>query len=103
MVVEKGLPRLRPPSPTSCHVLGDRRLRDLDPKLEQLTVDAWRTPQPVGQAHLPGYPRPTAARARLPAPVQSKPRPMPPDDRLRPDNRDSVQHRRKQAVEPDEK
>src|SRR6202171_228237 len=108
MVVEKGLPSLRPPSPTSCHVLGDRRLRDLDPKLEQLAVDAWRTPQPIGQAHLPDqapdlpwYPRPTAPRARLPAPVQSEARPMPLNDGLRLDNRDSVQHRRKQAIEPD--
>jgi hypothetical protein len=31
MVVQKGLPGLRPPSPTPRHVLGDRRLRDLDP------------------------------------------------------------------------
>src|SRR5580700_10470472 len=108
MVMEKGLPGLRPPSPTPRHVLGDRRLRDLDPELQQFTMDAGRTPQPIGQANLsdqaadlPWYPRPTALRARLPAPIQSKARPMPPNNGLRLDNRDSVQHRRKQAIEPD--
>ena len=107
--VQKGLPGLRPPSPTPRHVLGDRRLRDLDPELEQFAMDARRAPQPVGQAHLPdqaadlpGNLRPTAPRARLPAPVQSEARPMPSDDGLRLDNRHSVQHRRKQAIEPDE-
>ena len=34
------------------HVLGDRRLRDLDPKLKEFAVDAGSTPQPIGQAHL---------------------------------------------------
>src|ERR1700704_2875810 len=71
-------------------------------------MDAGRTPQPIGQAHLPDqapdlpwYPRPTAPRARLPAPVQSEAPPMPSNNGLRLDNRDSVQHRRKQAIEPD--
>jgi hypothetical protein len=43
MIVQKGLPGLRPPSPTSRHVLGDCRLGDLDAELEQLAVDAWCT------------------------------------------------------------
>src|SRR5260370_41222181 len=109
MVLPEGLPALRPPSPTPRHVLGDRRLSDLNPELQQLTMDARRTPQPVGQAHvpdqapdLPWYPRPTAPTARLPAPIQSEPRPMPPDDGLRLDNRHSVHHRRKQPLEPAE-
>src|SRR5580704_19310372 len=100
MVVQKGLPGLRRPSPTPRHVLGDRRLRDLDPELEQFAVDAGRTPQPIGQAHLPDeaadlpwYLWPTAPIARLPAPIQAEPRPMPPDNGLRLDNRHSVQHR----------
>ena len=53
-------------------------------------------------ADLPWYPRPTAQTARLPAPIQTEPRPMPPDNRLRLDNRYGGQHRRKQAIEPDE-
>src|SRR4030095_10924476 len=40
--------------------------------------------------------------ARLPAPVQPEPRPMPPDDRLRLNNGDGVQHRWEQAIEPNE-
>ena len=53
MVVQKGFPGLRPPSPTPRHVLGNRRLRDLDAELEKFAVDARRTPQPICQAHLP--------------------------------------------------
>src|SRR5258708_15631233 len=109
MVVQKGLPGLRPPSPTPRHVLGNRRLRDLDADLEKFAVDARRTPQPICQAHLPDqaadlpwYLRPTAPTARPPAPVQSEPRPMPPANRLRFDNRLGVQHRRKQPIEPNE-
>src|SRR5689334_22957248 len=72
-------------------------------------MDAGRAPQPIGQAHLPDQAPDlnwnlwtTATSARLPAPKQSKTRPMPPDDALRLDNRDRIQHRRKQAIEPDE-
>jgi hypothetical protein len=82
---------------------------DLDAELEKFAVDARRTPQPICQAHLPDQPadllwylQPTSPSARLPAPVQSEPRPMPPDNRLRLDNRHGVQHRRKQPIEPDE-
>ena len=72
-------------------------------------MDARRAPQPVGQAHLPdqapdlaGDLWPTASRARLPAPVQSKAHPMLSNNGFRLDNRDGVQHRRKQAIDPDE-
>ena len=33
------------------HVLGDCRLGDFEPKLEQFTVDTGRTPEPVFPAH----------------------------------------------------
>src|SRR5947207_7100870 len=95
VVAEESLPGLRRPSPTPGHVLGDRRLSDFDPELEQFAMDTRRAPQPIGQAHFPdqaadlaGYPRPPAMRARLPAPVQSEPLPMTPDDGDRLDNRD---------------
>src|SRR5260370_9604660 len=72
-------------------------------------MDAWCPQQPVRQAHLPDqaadllwYPRPTAPSTRPPAPVQAEARPMPPDDGLWLDNHQRVQHRRKQAIEPDE-
>ena len=73
-------------------------------------MDAGRTPQPICQAHLPDqaanlpwYPRPTTTIAQLPAPIQPDALLMPPDDGLRLDNRHSVQHRRKQPIEPNEK
>ena len=45
--VGEGLPRSSP------HVLGDSGLADLDPELQQLAMDARRTPERVGVAHLP--------------------------------------------------
>jgi hypothetical protein len=97
------------PRPLLAIVLGNRRLSDLNPEVQQFAMDPWCTPQPVRQAHLPDqladlpwYPRPTATSARLPAPVQAEARPTPPDDRFWLDNGDSVQHRREQAIEPDE-
>src|SRR4029079_442934 len=88
MVVQESLPGLLRPSPAPRDVLGDGRLSDLDPELEQFAVDAWSAPQPVGQAHLsdqaPDLQRnlwPATTRARLPAPEQPEARPMPPDDR----------------------
>ena len=50
---QKGLPSPRRPSPTLGHILGHRRLRDIDAQLEQFAVDAGRTPQPISQAHFP--------------------------------------------------
>ena len=85
------------------------RPRPLHPELEQFAVHAGRAPKPIGQAHLPNqaadlpwYSRPTTTAARLPAPIQPEALPMPPDDGLRLDNRYSVQHRREQAIQPDE-
>jgi hypothetical protein len=109
MVVKESLPGLRPPSPTPRHVFGDRRLSDFDSELQQLAMDARCAPEPVGQTHLSDQVPdlnwnlwPAAMRARLPAPVQSEARPMPPGDRLWLDNGYGGQHRRKQAIEPDE-
>jgi hypothetical protein len=47
--VGEGVPTRR----TMYLVLGDRRLTDLETELEQLTVDAGRTPEWVGSVHLP--------------------------------------------------
>jgi hypothetical protein len=35
------------------HVLGDARLRDLKPELEQFAVNAWRTPKRILHAQPP--------------------------------------------------
>jgi hypothetical protein len=93
MVAQESLPGLGAPSPTLRHVLGDCRLRDVDPELQQLAVDTRRTPESVRQAHVPDQPAdlhwnlwPTATRARLPAPAQAEAHPMPPNDGLRLDH-----------------
>ena len=53
LVAQKAPPSRRGPASSSRHVLGDRRLADLDAELEQLAVDPRRTPEWVGAAHLP--------------------------------------------------
>src|ERR1700730_7069451 len=53
VVAQKGLPSLTGRSTTLDHVLGDARLRDLKPKLEQFAVDARRPPKRVFDAHPP--------------------------------------------------
>jgi hypothetical protein len=40
-------------APSFDHVLGDARLRDLNPELEQFAVDAWRAPKRILDAHPP--------------------------------------------------
>src|ERR1700731_846785 len=51
VVMQEGPPPLAGwPSPLD-HVLGDTRLRDLEPELEQFAVDAWRAPKRVLHAH----------------------------------------------------
>ena len=47
MVVQECLPGLRPPPPAPRLVLGDCRLRDIDPELEQFAVDSRRSPKNV--------------------------------------------------------
>ena len=42
MVTQKGVPSLAGWPPTFNHVLGDARLRDLKPELEQFAADMWR-------------------------------------------------------------
>src|SRR5258708_37734633 len=45
MVAQECSPSLRWRPSAPDHVLGDRRLGDLKPELEQFTVDAWGAPQ----------------------------------------------------------
>src|SRR5215208_920116 len=91
MVAQKCSPGLRWRSAVADHVLGHRRLGDLEPKLQQFTVDAGRTPEPVLPGHLPnefsqlGTNLGTAwSTAKLPTPVGPKSCAMPAQDRIRP-------------------
>jgi len=51
--MQEGPPSLAGRPPSFDHVLGDARLRDLKPELEQFTVDTWRAPERVFDAHPP--------------------------------------------------
>src|SRR5262249_48687658 len=93
MVAQERSPGLRRWPAVADHILGDRRLGDFEPKLEQFAVNAGRTPELVLSAHPPnefaqlaidlGTSQPTA---RLPTPVCSKPCSMPAHDRVWPNN-----------------
>src|SRR6266496_5775537 len=65
-------------------VLGNTRLRDFKPQLEQFAVDAWRTPKRIFDAHPPNqhtqlclYLRSPSQAARLPLPVAVPRNPAP--------------------------
>src|SRR6266436_6743287 len=53
VVTQEGSPALAGWPPSFDHVLGDARLRDLKPELEQFAVDAWRAPKRIFDAHPP--------------------------------------------------
>ena len=57
MVAQEGAPALTRRATSLGHVLGDGRLSHLKAELEQLAVDAWRTPQQVFSVHLPDHAR----------------------------------------------
>jgi hypothetical protein len=90
MVAQECSPSLRWRPSAPDHVLGDRRLGDLEPELEQFTVDPWGAPQWVLLAHplnefaqLTANSGPSWLTARFPAPIGPKPCSMPPQDRVR--------------------
>jgi hypothetical protein len=51
VVTPEGSPSLTGRPPSFDHVLGDARLRDLKPELEQFAVDTWRAPKRIFDAH----------------------------------------------------
>src|SRR5712671_85311 len=84
--------------PSFDHVLGDARLRDLKPELEQFAVDAWRAPKRIFDAHSPDQRaqlrfdlRSPSQWARLPTPVAAKAGPVPTHERLGPDDCENLQ------------
>src|SRR5450759_2134003 len=80
---------------------------DIEAELEKLTMNAWRAPEMVGATHLANE-RAQLSRdlrsantvARPPAPIHSKSGAVPPNDRLRPHNRNRAQNGGKPAIEP---
>src|SRR3984957_6140319 len=53
VVTQEGPPSLAGWWPPLDHVLGDARLRDFKPELEQFAVDAWPAPKRIFDAHPP--------------------------------------------------
>src|ERR1700726_2850545 len=98
VVMQEGPPSLAGRPPPFDHVLGDARLRDLKPELEQFAVNAWRTPKRILHADLPdqsaqlrGDQRSPSLWARLPTPVAAKAGPMPTNEGLGPDDCENLQ------------
>ncbi len=84
--------------PSFCHVLGDARLRDLQPELEQFAVNARRAPKWVLDTHPPDQYaqlridlRSPSLWARLPTPIAAKAGPVPTHERLGPDDCENLQ------------
>src|SRR5216683_2121377 len=108
VVTQEGSPSLAGWPPSFDHVLGDARLRDLKPELEQFAVDAWRSPKRVLDIHPPDQHTqigldlwPPSPSARLPTPVAAKARPVPTHKGLGPDNCENLQDCWKPAIELD--
>src|SRR6202022_1980463 len=108
VVAQEGPPSLAGRPPPFDHVLGDARLRDLKPELEQFAVDAGRTPKRILHAHPPDQHaqlrfdlRSPSLWARLPTPVAAKAGPVPTHECLGPDDCEHLQDRRKPAIQLD--
>jgi hypothetical protein len=107
--MQEGPPSLAGRPPSFDHVLGDARLRQFKPELEQFAMDAWRSPERVLDAHSPDQRaqfsidlRSPSPWARLPTPVAAKAGSMPMHERLGPDDREDLQDRWKPAIQLDE-
>src|ERR1700730_13520771 len=92
VVAQERSPSLAGWPPSFDHVLGDARLRDFEPELEQFAVDAWRAPKRIFDAHPPDQYgqfrvdlRSPSLWARLPTPVAAKAGSVPTHERLGPD------------------
>src|SRR5215469_11131792 len=108
MITQEGSPSLTGWYPPFDHVLGDARLRDVKPQLEQFAVDARSAPKWVLDAHPPDQRAqlrldwwPPSPSTRFPTPVATKTSPVPPQERLGPDDRENLQDRWKPPVQPD--
>ena len=91
------------------HVLRDAGLRDFEAELEQLAMDARRTPQRIFRAHPPdqcaqicGDLWPASKGAGFPPPVPTEAGPMPTYESLGPDDRDGLEDQRKPSIQRDQ-
>jgi hypothetical protein len=68
VITQKRAPSLAWRSASLDHVLGDARLRDLKPELEQFAVDARRSPERILDAHPPDQRAEVRFELRPPSP-----------------------------------
>ena len=108
VVTQEGPPSLAGRPPPFDHVLGDARLRDLKPELEQFAVDAWRAPKWVLGTHPPDQRaqlrldwRPPSPSTRFPTPVATKAGPVPTHERLGPHDRENPEDCWKPTIQLD--
>src|SRR5260370_38748357 len=106
MVTQEGAPSLGRRSTSLDHVLRDAGLRDLEAELEQLAMDARRTPQRIFRAHPTDQRaqfridlRLASKRAGFPPPVPTEAGSMPPYESLGPDDRDGLEGRWKPPIQ----
>src|SRR6266568_6546593 len=90
------------------HVLGDARLRDFKPELEQFAVNAWRAPKRILDVHPPDQYaqlrvdlRSPSPWARLPTPVAAKAGSVPTHECLGPDDCENLLDCWKPAIQLD--
>ena len=91
------------------HPIRDAGLSDLKAELEQLAMDARRTPQRIFRAHLPdqcaqicGDLWPASKGAGFPPPVPTEAGPMPTHESLGPDDRDGPEDRWEPSIQLDQ-
>ena len=91
------------------HILRDARLSDLETELEQLAMDARRTPQRIFRAHPPDQCAQiridlwsASERTGFPTPVPAKAGPMPTYESLGPDDRDGPEDRWEPSIQLDQ-
>ena len=71
VVTQEGSPSLAGRPPSFDHVLGDARLRDLKPELEQFAVNAWRAPKADFRRSSAGSIRAAPGRSAVALPVDA--------------------------------
>jgi hypothetical protein len=109
MIAEERLPPLGRRTSSLGHVFSHTRLSDRDVEFQQLSMDPWRSPQGVGDAHLANQSAyfqrnwwPATTRSRLPAPVQTEASTVPFDDGRGPNNRKRIKNAREEAIKTNE-
>src|SRR5258707_704392 len=105
----EGAPPLGRRSTSLHHVLRHARLSDLEAELEQLAMNARRTPQRIFGAHAPDQCAQfridlwsASERTGFPTPVPAKAGPMPTYESLGPDDRDGPEDRWEPSIQHDQ-